>query len=94
MTTTWTATRHQSAFETLETPSGRWLLEYGLLEYAKSADHGPLTYRSTYAVTFLSEDGRRVQFTTLGSLTRGEVISTALWSERCNPNKTIVTGGR
>lgn len=66
----------QPSTDLLETPSGRWRIETVACETKRSAD-GWTTYRYTWAVTFLSEDGRRVEFTALDSRTRGEIIGTA-----------------
>lgn len=61
--------------ETLTLRSGTYKIEYLRCE----SKHGwqGTTYRYTWAVTFVSEDGRRVQFTALDSRTRGEIIGSA-----------------
>jgi hypothetical protein len=77
----WTACRGLPYARTLSTRDGDYLLEHVHGEWKAPADHGPLSYRYVYAVTF-PDDVRRVEFTTLGGMTAGEMISSALWHER------------
>lgn len=80
LTPGWNLCRGFGGTETVKTPSGEWLIEYIHGEWKHSEVHG-FTYRYSYAVTFVSDGGRRIEYTMLGSRTRGEIISTALWAE-------------
>lgn len=63
------------------TPSGAWKIEYLRCERNYSYETFWTTYRYTYRVTFVSGDGRSVQFTALDGRTRAEIISGAEWHE-------------
>jgi hypothetical protein len=66
---------------TYEGRDGTYQIEYVHNEYKIPADHGALSYRYTYAITF-PQDGRRIEWTSLSSGTYGELIQQALWHER------------
>jgi hypothetical protein len=76
----WRASHGHPFGVTVRTRDGSYLIEYVHSEYRTSADHGPLSYRYIFAVTF-PQDGRRVEWTSLSSGTHGELIQQALYYE-------------
>lgn len=75
----WTPSRGYPFGQTLQTRDGDYLIEYVHHEWKHSEEHG-FSYRYIFAVTF-PQDGRRVEWTSLSSGTKGELIHSALWHE-------------